>query len=156
LTVSRVDDHTRFSASAISRLNHEPPPLLNKPFEHQMHGLSTAMGGLALSAPQTPTGANPTRSSNHKKQSTHYLVDRPWAIQPAQQALKGRVAHPLCASQHSDPLLRWQAETTSEGPYHIISSVSGHQHNSYQSWTHQEAQRRVDVPSRTSATRASS
>ena len=156
LTASRVDDHTRFSASAISHLNREPFPLHSKPFEHPMYGSSTTIGGLPPSARQTPTVASPTRSSDHKKQSTHHLVDRPWAIQPAQQALKGPVAHPLRASQHSDPLLRWQAETTSEGPYHIIASVSGHQHNSYQSWTGQEAQRTVDVPSRVSAAQANS
>src|SRR5271155_738215 len=116
LIASRVDDPTRFTASAISYPSHEPLPLLSKPFEHPMHDSSATMGGLPPSAWQTPTGASPTHSSNHKKPSTHHLVDRPWAMQPVQQALEGPVAHPHHASQHSDPLLRWLAETASESP----------------------------------------
>src|SRR2546421_9810592 len=75
LTASRVDDHTRFSASAISHLNREPFPLLSKPFEHPMYGSSTTIGGLPhLRGRHLPSPVQPVPVTTRSSQRTIWLI----------------------------------------------------------------------------------
>jgi hypothetical protein len=152
LNAGPVNGDTRASANDTSHIDlHEPFAFLAKPFDHPKQDDSTATRGLARSALQIPVGANTIHSGDREKHLTYHVIPRPWATQPAQQALKGPAAHPPRASQHPDPLLRWQAESMAECPYHMVASVSRLQQSSSQSWSRQGAPCIMDVPSQVSA-----
>jgi len=132
-----------------------PFRFLAKPFDDQKYGCSVVADGIAPSAGQTAFGAKMALSGDDKKHSTSLSIPRPWATLPA-QAYTEPAAHQPRANQHSDPLLRWQAESMTQGPYHVIASVSGMQQSSLESWSLKEQQRMGDAPSHVSALRGSS
>ena len=88
LNAGLLKNDTGSSAIAVSLLNlHEPFPVLSKPFDHPRAYCSASAGALAQSVLRVPTATNPPHISNSKTQITHDMVDRPWAVQVAKQAL---------------------------------------------------------------------
>lgn len=148
--------HCNTWASALSNSdvgNHTPFGLLTKPFDDPMHGCNTSTG-LASSALQTSTSISHPQANDHKKQSTHHVVPRPWAAQPLKQSVQVAKAEQHGPSQNYNPLFRWQSEPMAEGPYQMIGSIGRPQQNSSQRMS-REVQGMPDTPSEVSAARGS-
>jgi len=133
----------------------KPVQTLTKPFDHLTPVCDTALGGFTLSSPQEPNPFKPHPTDNQTRQSTQYVVDRPWTTRSPKQSPKDTQAYPFNPHQHSDPFKRWQAEPMAEGPYQMIGSVGTPQQSPSQSGK-SNAKGILDAPSHVSATRGSS